>query len=159
MREKRGSSYMYEWTDEDRILASNKMDSDTEHIVKMGLVFSGKGLSDIREWRRISSNEIEYETYDGERFVYSFITNEIRYITDCVDDNGEIDDGLWKEIFTNNLRRLIIKNGETQRSLANGIGVSLVSINKYVNGRAIPSAFVLHRMAKHFNCSVNDILP
>lgn len=57
-----------------------------------------------------------------------------------------------------NLRRLRIEAGVSQKSLAESIGVSQQSINKYENHKIEPDIETLIRIADYFKTSVDYLL-
>ena len=51
-----------------------------------------------------------------------------------------------------------IKQGLTQQQLANKVGVDRTTVSKWELGKAIPRPPVLKRMAKIFNCTIDELL-
>lgn len=57
----------------------------------------------------------------------------------------------------NNIKSLRIKHGETQKQLAEAIGVSVMAISKYESGSAVPSDDNKVKISRHYNMSVEAI--
>lgn len=57
----------------------------------------------------------------------------------------------------NNIKILRLKHGETQKQLAEAIGVSIMAISKYESGNAIPSDDNKVKISRHYNMSVESI--
>jgi transcriptional regulator with XRE-family HTH domain len=54
------------------------------------------------------------------------------------------------------LVHIMIRKGISQVDLAERIGVSNVMINRYINGSNTPSFYVVDKIAKALNCSMDD---
>lgn len=61
----------------------------------------------------------------------------------------------YNEIFPSRLRELMDINRITNKSLGESIGVSHVSIGKYITGEQVPSVSIAAKIAKHFNVSLD----
>lgn len=55
------------------------------------------------------------------------------------------------------LRELRIEGGETQRELADGIGVTVMAVSQYESGLRIPRDEIKIKIAAHFGRSVETI--
>lgn len=58
--------------------------------------------------------------------------------------------------FAIRLRRLMVYEGISQAELADKIGVSQVSISNYLTGKRTPNLYVLDKIAKALNCSIDE---
>lgn len=76
-----------------------------------------------------------------------FDENDLEYFTDA-----------WKDNFSNGLLDRMNYHGYTQDSLAKEIGVSQKSVSKYLNKKAVPSAYALYRMTKVLRCTADDLV-
>ena len=95
---------------------------------------------------------------DGSKDVYDSLLKTTRYIPPRSDDEEIIYDiDKWKREFRTRLHRTIFMKGIPQWKLSELSGVSEVMISKYINGEAIPSAYVLYRLAKALGCSVEKL--
>lgn len=57
-----------------------------------------------------------------------------------------------------NLRRLLADNGISQNGLARDIEESPTRINQYVQGKKMPGAGVLSRIAERFSVTTDEII-
>ena len=64
----------------------------------------------------------------------------------------------WIDIFSGNLRELIVYSGMTQKELADASGLSEITINKYINGRTMPSVKGLLNLVYALNCDFTDLI-
>lgn len=100
----------------------------------------------LNEW------ELVIRLRNGDRFVYDSFCNIVRFDSygDKLTDEEEL-----KE-FKRNLKKMLDRRFMTQEDLANKIGVDRVTVNRYLNGKRIPDAIVLVKIAKALDCSVID---
>lgn len=59
--------------------------------------------------------------------------------------------------FAENLKRLRNTAGLTQFQLAEHANVSYESIQRYEQARVVPKSYVIDRLAKHFNVTVDEL--
>lgn len=63
-----------------------------------------------------------------------------------------------RQIFSNNLRRLIDASGKTQKDVADAIGVSQQIMNVWARGKAIPRMGKIQRLADYFGIEKSDLI-
>lgn len=63
-----------------------------------------------------------------------------------------------KEIFSENLRRLMKRDNYNQPELAQKLGVTKAAVNYWVNGRSVPQVSIVQQLADIFCCSTDDLL-
>lgn len=63
-----------------------------------------------------------------------------------------------RQIFSNNLRRLIDVSGKTQKDFADAIGVSQQIMNVWTRGKAIPRMGKIQRLADYFGVEKSDLI-
>ena len=61
-----------------------------------------------------------------------------------------------KDRFGVNLMRLIAEHGCTLRDFAEETGISETALNNYINGRRMPSFFVLEHFADVLDCGLDE---
>lgn len=59
--------------------------------------------------------------------------------------------------FQEKLKELRLKNGLSQKKLADEIGVAQSSINYWEKGQRMPSVDAAHRLAEYFNISIDEL--
>lgn len=68
----------------------------------------------------------------------------------------EIDNNTQKKIFATNLRRLL--DGESQKQVADKLGVSTQTFNTWYNGKAMPRMGMIQELATLFNVGLSELL-
>lgn len=63
-----------------------------------------------------------------------------------------------RQIFSNNLRRLIDASGKTQKDVADAIGVSQQIMNVWARGKAIPRMGKIQRLADYFGIEKSQLI-
>ena len=63
-----------------------------------------------------------------------------------------------RQIFSNNLRRLIDASGKTQKDVADAIGVSQRIMNVWARGKAIPRMGKIQRLADYFGIEKSQLI-
>lgn len=96
---------------------------------------------------------------DGSRYEYDELYSSIRRLNK-IDECGyeELDDELWKNQFSINLRRTSALRGISQEELSELTGISKVSICHYATGQKVPSAWNLRKIAKALQCRTDDLI-
>lgn len=105
------------------------------------------------EYNVVGDHELVIKTKDGNLWSYYDLTGTIRKLPqDCSDLSEE----QCKNEFGIRLRRIMELKGITQAALAKLVGVDQPSISKYVNGKWIPSFFILDKIARVLDCSMDE---
>ena len=63
-----------------------------------------------------------------------------------------------KFILGENIKRELIRNNISQKELAKKIGITEVSMSRYVSNDRIPNGPILYQIASNLNCSVEELL-
>lgn len=56
------------------------------------------------------------------------------------------------------IKRELIKNGISQKELAKKVGITEVSMSRYVSNDRVPNGPILYQIALNLNCSVEELL-
>ena len=72
-------------------------------------------------------------------------------------DSSTLDKDEFTFQFTRRLAKLMEDRRMSQRTLAEKLGIDESQVNKYVNGKNIPSLYVADRIAKILNCSLDEL--
>ena len=64
----------------------------------------------------------------------------------------------WLKEFSVNLVSLMGEAGYTQKELAEDAGLSVSTINRYINGTHIPKATALVNIATVLSCSLDELI-
>ncbi len=73
----------------------------------------------------------------------------------------DINEKFLKDILNDRLNDLIAekkKQGISQRIQANNINIDVSSLSNYANGKQLPTAEILFKIAKYYNCSMDYLL-
>lgn len=75
--------------------------------------------------------------------------------------NNEFDKTIDEEMLTAfqiRLRQLMATKGFNQIRLADETGISKILINKYINGKTVPSILNLMKIARALGCTLDELL-
>ena len=64
----------------------------------------------------------------------------------------------WLDMFSDNLRDILIEEGITQRDLADEMGVSEAAVSRYVKGERIPDLKSLINMSFVLGMSLDELM-
>ena len=62
----------------------------------------------------------------------------------------------YQEVIGETIEQIRTDKGWTQEELADELGVSRITINRYINGQSIPSALMLKKISLVLNCDINE---
>lgn len=112
---------------------------------------------EVIDWYPIGQMEIAVKLRNGKMLTYNLIDNNtsLYYEPEAVD---VINEDIWRNEFSLRLRKKMQYTGINQDRLSLKTGISTVTINKYVNGKAIPSGYNLDRIARALKCSVSELM-
>ena len=102
---------------------------------------------DINEW------DLFVQLNNGDKFIYDSFYNRITF---DIYKSDELTREQEAKEFRKNLKKFMDRKRLTQEELAERIGVTRLTINKYLNGQSNPSHWVVRDMAKVLGCSVED---
>ena len=108
------------------------------------------------DWYPSGQLEIAIRLKTGQKYIYDWLENLLVKIYDPDDMTKETEEE-WEIKFSNNLKRKLRNIGMTQDLLAFETGISVVTINKYTNGKSIPNAYNLRKIANALKCSLYEL--
>lgn len=118
--------------------------------------------AEVLDWYPSAHMEITVKLSDDTTMVYEFIgdkcyevknTNAVMYSDKRITDS-EIK---WRKNFADRLWKKMNKSGIGRDRLSELTGISTVTLSKYLNARATPSAFNLERISNVLKCSVSEL--
>lgn len=109
---------------------------------------------DVIEIRKLNDWDLLIVFKDGKKILYD--TSNGYYKNISYNHVNELTEEHEKAEFAYMLRSLMKRNFITQEEMANRINTSQTMISHYMNGRAIPSAIMLNKIAKVIGCSMDD---
>ena len=113
-------------------------------------------IDKVIDWYPSNRNEIVVTLDDNRRLVYDWLSKKCYEIVNINNSKFE-DENTWKNNFARRLTLKIRNTCYTQERLANETGISIVTINKYATGKAIPNACNLEKIASALNCSIYEL--
>lgn len=116
-----------------------------------------KYYDDMVDWYPSGHLEITVKLRDGRRLTYNLMNDTTRFIPVSEDDTEELNEDQWRSEFGRRLRNRIISAGLHQDKVSELTGISRVSLSKYMNGKALPSAYNLSRIARVLKCSAGEL--
>lgn len=93
---------------------------------------------------------------DFERYSYDMFTRSACKIY-RYSDVTDISEEEWKKEFARNLCRKMRNMCINQETLSDRTGLSQVMISKYANGKALPNAYNIHKLARALECSFAEL--
>ena len=112
---------------------------------------------DVVEQIYIGDFETLFKLVDGSRIIFdesdhSFINHMPREV-----EAEYLPDDEWLSEFTRKLKKKLSFRYLTQKELAEAIGVSDVTLSKYINCKSFPDIPTLRKIARYLRCSVSEI--
>ncbi len=109
----------------------------------------------VVDCKHISEWEIMLTMDNGETWVFNAASHHIRTVRNV--ENGPMSEEDWRVIFSRVLKARMFERRMNQQDLADAIGLSQSTVNKYINGKATPSVFTIRKLAKALRCSPLDL--
>lgn len=106
----------------------------------------------VAKYKFLNDDEILFKLKDGTQMIYDFTMNGRRNI---IYKNKLTDEQLKKE-FRFRLKAMIAHSGITQKDFSKMVGISEVSMSRYLKGEHIPNYILLKKMADVLHCKVDD---
>lgn len=114
---------------------------------------------EMYDWYPSGELEITVKTKDGKIVAYDFVDKHLTYIYDVDNKRTYSDEQSWRDEFSYKLSEKMRIRCVGRDWLSDKTGISIMSISKYLNGKATPSAYNLERIARALRCTVREILP
>jgi DNA-binding Xre family transcriptional regulator len=106
-----------------------------------------------RRYRVTDLGEVVAYLSDGTVVMYDDLEKTIRQLPT---DHDQTEDDYRRE-FSFRLSKLLFHRGMTQEELAVKTGISNVSISNYIQRKATPSSYNVHKIANALGCSMDDL--
>lgn len=91
----------------------------------------------------------------GDKFIYDTYTDYFREITY---DRFSITEEQWKNEFKERLKSMMERKQINQEGLAIALGSSQQMISRYCTGSAMPSNYMIHKIAIALGCRDEDLI-
>ena len=111
----------------------------------------------VEEMYPIGRKVVVFILDNGDKVRYDFYNKTIQFIHKNKEEDAVLDETEWRNVFMRNLNNLMRLNGYTLERLSDATGISIVTLNKYTNGKSTPSGYNLDRLADAFGCYVDEL--
>lgn len=121
-----------------------------------------------KRYQHIVDKMIEYESYgedeilitmsDGTELVYNVFMDKLRRVNKQFNDNRDVNEDSWREMFSIRLCGKMRLRAMSRWKLSELTGISEVTISKYMNGKATPSAYNLRKIAIVLECPISELM-
>lgn len=98
-----------------------------------------------------SEYDITFKLEDGDIFLYDDMEGSIRKLPS---DSGSLTKEECDREFGERLMRMMRRKAVTQAELSERTGIDQAQISRYLNGKNSPSFYIVDKIAKALNCSV-----
>ena len=112
----------------------------------------------MESFEEYDDDRVFIELSDGKTMIYDNFINELKEIK-RFNDIYELSEEEWRIGFSKILRKQISSKNITQYELANKLGVSEMTISRYVTGRCLPSVYIINKLVRALNCKPEDLYP
>ena len=105
----------------------------------------------VVEWSENSEYDITVRLEDSSMFLYDDIEGSIRKLPS---DSRSLTKDECNREFGERLMRMMRRKAVTQEELSERTGIDQAQISRYLNGKNSPSFYIVDKIAKALNCSV-----
>ena len=120
-----------------------------KYVLEESYPFLCREAESIKE---LNSEELIIKTRDGNFYIFNDDENTILRVP----SREEPEEYIFRRQFGRGVRRMMLNRGLTQSDLSDRTGLSQPQLSRYINGKTLPSAFVLEKLAKALKCNVDD---
>ena len=98
-------------------------------------------------------HELIVKMDDGTSAVYDYVDKELRFLPSNPNNMTKME---FSKEFGFRLRKKLKRVGITQSELCDIVGISQPQLSEYINGKKVPSFYIIDKIAKALNCSVEE---
>lgn len=114
--------------------------------------------SEIDEWIELNDWTAIAVMQNGRSFLFDDVERKLREVY-VIKDTLNLSDDMWAIGFGQRLQDAIYRSRLNNYELADLIGVTPVMLSRYINGKAIPKAQIVHRIATILDCAIDELMP
>jgi DNA-binding Xre family transcriptional regulator len=104
------------------------------------------------EYIQVGPMELMVNLDDGSTVLYDDIDQSFRNLPR---DSRHMSEQQCRQEFSIRLRRLMYRQGITQKELAEETGISEITISNYITGKRTPSFYNVDKISKALKCSID----
>lgn len=112
----------------------------------------------MKSWSPYDETRIIIEMGEDYHYIYDMSDDSLNLFINRVETEELLSEEEWLERFGRRLCAKMKKAGISQGELSEMTGISTVSISKYMNGRAMPSAYKLKQIARCLGCYYRELI-
>lgn len=106
------------------------------------------------DWYEESEWDLVAKLNDGSRVIFDGLVHTIR----CLPDSNDITEAQFRLEFSKRLYKMLERKHITQLELSRRTGISMITINKYVNRKATPSFHNADKIARALGCNMDNLI-
>lgn len=110
------------------------------------------------EYEQLTEYDILFYLPDGNKILYDDFSFHYRYFNKLNFLKPYLTKKEWEREFRIRLKQLMLRKSLNQEQLSKKIEISQAMLSKYLNGSAIPSAYILNKIIDALDCTANDLL-
>lgn len=111
-------------------------------------------VRDAVEYIQVGPMELIVITSNGSRILYDDMDQTFRVLPQNSDNMTEQE---CRHEFAVRLRRLMFREGISQKDLSDMTGISEVTLSNYINGKRTPNFFNVDKISKALGCSIDSL--
>ena len=109
---------------------------------------------DLEEVRELNEYEILFVFKNGDKIILDKIKHNWKR---TYESDYELTEEDCKRHFSSQLRCWMNRKNVGQDELAKKIGATQPMISRYVSGRVLPNYYIVYKIAKALDCSIDDL--
>lgn len=109
-------------------------------------------------WELYNDREFLIALNNGDTYLYDGIRQVARKIR-FIENTRDLTDEEWTKGFSILLTEQLRRKGIQQNELAEMIGTTPRTINRYISCRSVPSIQTVQKIAEVIGCSIDDLCP
>ena len=113
-------------------------------------------VKDAVTWYPSGRREITVKLRDGGRVIFDGGSKTFRRISNY--DAPMMEEDNWKTGFGRKLGQALCNRCISQSTLSERTGISQTMISRYISGNSIPSAYIIAKLARALECSLNELM-
>ena len=104
----------------------------------------------------------EFETLftleDGTKVIFDELTDRCIRLRPRDENSPDLSKEEWRLEFARQLKKKLAVRGISQRELADRLGMTEVTVSKYVNGTQMPDSYTVYRISNIINCPLIELI-
>ena len=132
----------------------NKRDSYDLHLFHNFQVYFPRIADQVVCWYKDGIDTLFVRLDNGRALQFDDSNQAIRYLPE---DPVNLSEEECRSEFGKRLQKVMVFRGVTQEELSSRTGIHRTLISQYMNGKHTPSFYVVDKIAKALNCSIDEL--